>query len=86
MGQAIQLVPRGAPLDLERGEQRRGDNRGGDAVLVARNLRVRAEPDGFLVAESQLGGARDPLEARERRVVDQAVRLGDAGDRIFGTK
>ena len=82
--QALQLVPHAAPLRLERGHQGRGDDRGRNAVLVAHVGRIRAKADGLLVAEPKPGGAGDPLEARERRVMLQAVSAGNAREQARG--
>ena len=84
MGQAVQLIPGGAPLGLERSKQRGGNHGRGDPILVTRSGGIRAKADGLLVAESQLRGARDPLEARERRVVFEPVRAGDARQQARG--
>ena len=76
--QALQLVPHTAPLSLERGHQGGGDDRRRNAVLVAHVGGVGAKTDGLLVAEPKPGGPGNPLKARERRVMVEAVSPGDA--------
>ena len=84
VGQTVQFIPRGAALSLERGEQRRGNDRGRNTVLVARDGGIRAETDRFFIAEGQLRSAGDPLKARERRVMFEAVGMRNAGQQTLG--
>ena len=81
---ALEFVLCRASLALEHGEQGGGNNRGGDAVLIAHARGIGAKTDGFFIAEVEPRNACDPLEASERVLVLQAVSLSNLAQQTRG--
>ena len=74
---ALEFVLGRASLALEHGEQGSGNNRGGNAILIAHARGIGAKTDGFFVAEVEPRNACNPLEAGERVLVLQSVPLSN---------
>ena len=81
---AFQFILRAAALSLELCKKGSCDNGCCNTVLIAHARRIGAETDCFLVAEVEARNAGNPLKARQRVLVLQAVALSDLAQKSRG--